>query len=278
MKVIKELPFSILHSIKLRLTSINKTKIQNKKKLPLIVSLTTIEPRLKTLDLVIKSILTQDDLPEKIILWVNITLKDKLPKSLIKLQSEVFTIKYSKLNCSHRKLIHTLESYPNDIIVTCDDDLIYRKEWLSLLYKEHLANPNVVIGNRTVHINHDKDGKPLPFKKWRKPLNNIIIKKAFLPIGAWGVLYPPNSLHNQFSDAELFLDLAPKADDLWFKAMSLINGTLSIPAKKQAREPIPIIGSQKVSLKKDNLGKDQNTLQWNALSKHFNLNTLILNK
>mgnify|MGYP000141070048 CR=1 FL=1 len=278
MKVIKELPLSIYHSCRLLLSSGTSKKILNKERVPVIVSLTSIEPRLKTLPLVIKSILKQEELPQKIILWLNNDLKPIVPKSLLKLQSNLFEIKYSKLNCSHRKLIHTLELYPKDIIITCDDDLIYRKEWLSLLYKAHKANPNVVIGNKAVHINHDNNNNPLPFKKWRQPLNNTIIEKAFLPIGAWGVLYPPNSLNNQVTNVDLFLKLAPKADDLWFKAMSLLNNTSSIEAKNKAGEPIPIIGSQKVSLKKENIGQDKNTSQWISLSNHFNLTALILNK
>ncbi|WP_298472636.1 glycosyltransferase [uncultured Maribacter sp.] len=278
MKVIKELPLSILHSCKLSLISGTSKKILSKEKLPVVVSLTSIEPRLKTLHLVIKSLIKQEELPQKIILWLNNDLKPKVPKSLLKLQSSLFEIRYSELNCSHRKLIHTLDLFPNKIIVTCDDDLIYRKEWLSLLFKAHKKKPNVVIGNKTVHINHDASSNPLPFKNWRQPLNNIINPKSFLPIGAWGVLYPPNSLNQKVTDVELFLKLAPKADDLWFKAMSLLNKTNSIEAKEKAREPIPIIGSQKVSLKKDNIGKDKNTTQWINLSNHFNLASLILTK
>lgn len=278
MKVIKELPLSIIQSIKLMCTSINDSKLENKKKLPLIVSLTSIEPRLNTLHLVIKSLLTQTELPEKIILWLNNDLKEKLPGNLKKLQSDLFQIKYSPLNCSHRKLIHTLELYPSEVIVTCDDDIIYRKEWLSLLYKMYQKNPKNIIANRAVHINHDSNGNPLPFKQWRKPLNGIINPMAFVPIGVWGVLYPPYSLHKKVLEEELFLKLTPKADDLWFKAMSVLNGTVSIQAEESARKPIPIIGSQKVALKKDNLGKDKNTLQWNNVSTYFNLNTIILNK
>jgi hypothetical protein len=58
--------------------------------------------------------------------------------------------------------------------------------------------------------------------------------------------------------------------------MALIQGTQSIQASKTPKEPIPIIGTQKVALKKENLGQDKNTVQWNALEKHFNLSDIIL--
>jgi len=57
--------------------------------------------------------------------------------------------------------------------------------------------------------------------------------------------------------------------------MSIINGTISIPAENKAREPIPIIGTQKVSLKKENINKDKNTLQWISLSNYYNLSEII---
>ena len=179
------------------------------------------------------------------------------------------------MTCSHRKLVHSIASYPEDIIITCDDDLMYRKNWLSIFYKEHKNHPKSIIGNHTVHINHDENGTPLPFKQWKYPETAKINDKAITPIGAWGVLYPPKSLSNLVLDEKLFLHLAPKADDLWFKAMAIVQGTVSIQATKTPKEPIPIAGTQKIALKRENLGLDKNTEQWNALEKHFNLSNLI---
>lgn len=278
MKVVKELPLSIYQSVKFSLTPSSFLRGLNKEVLPVIVSLTSIPSRLGTLHLVIKSILNQDKLPKKIILWLNESLKNELPKNLKKIESDIFEIHYSKLNCSHRKLIHTLEIFPDDCIVTCDDDLMYRKYWLSTIYKEHLLNPTAVIGNHTSHINHDEYDNPLPFKKWRNEFTTVKNSKALVPIGAWGVLYPPKSLDEKVTNVEEFMLLAPKADDLWFKAMALLKGTLSLQAIETPKEPVPIIGSQKIALKKENLDKDKNTVQWNALNEKYNLNTLILSK
>lgn len=276
MKVVKELPISILKTIQLMCIPLGRLKRAKRAQIPVIVSLTSIPSRLGTLHLVIRSLLVQDKLPKKILLWLNKELKDKLPLKLTKLEGDLFEIRYSDLTCSHRKLIHSLEAFPNDIIVTCDDDLMYRKNWLSTIYQEHLNYPKQVIGNHTVHINHDDLGKPLKFKKWRYPSHEKINTWAVTPIGAWGILYPPHSLAPQVLDKDLFLKLAPKADDLWFKAMALIQGTKSIQALKTPSEPIPIGGTQKVALKKENLGMDKNTQQWIALEKSFNLSTIII--
>ena len=276
MKVIKELPLSILWT--LRLMSIPASQLRKKKMevSPVIVSLTSIPSRLKTLHLVIRSLLHQDVSPKKIVLWMHQDLESILPDSLRKLVGEQFEIQFSALTCSHRKLIHSLEAFPDEVIVTCDDDLMYRKNWLSLIYAEHLQNPKCIIGNHTVHINHDKDGNPMPFRTWRKPMDGKTNPWALTPIGAWGVLYPPNSLSDQVRDPEKFMELAPRADDLWFKAMALLKGTISIQASKKPKEPIPIGGTQKVALKKENLGADKNTAQWQALEDAYGLSEIIL--
>ena len=100
--------------------------------------------------------------------------------------------------------------------------------------------------------------------------------KAVIPIGAWGILYPAKSLHPRVLDIELFLKIAPKNDDLWFKTMALMNHKISAEATVKPAEPIPIIGSQKVALKRENKDNAFNDTVWNALSDYFNLSTFIL--
>jgi hypothetical protein len=257
--------------------SLSSSKLLAAKKeiIPVIISMTSIPSRFNTLHLVIKSLLIQDVRPKKIVLWLNEESREAIPKKIARLQSDLFEICFTSLKSSHKKLIHTLEKYPNEVIITCDDDLIYRKNWLHLLFREHREHPEAIIGNRTVHINYDKDGNPLPYKNWAYPKNGSMNPKALMPIGAWGILYPPKSLSEKTQDVGLFMKLAPKNDDLWFKAMALINGTLSRQARNPPKEPIPIIGTQKIALKKENVDQDKNYSQWKDLSEYFNLRNIM---
>lgn len=273
MKVFKELPNSIYYSCYLRLKT-QKQLIKRKKSVPLIISLTSIPSRLNTLDLVIKSLFNQTIIPEKIILWLHISLEDKLPNKLTKLQSNLFEIKYSNLTCSHRKLIHSLKENPNKTIVTCDDDQIYRDNWLKLLYDDHLIDNKAIIAHTTTQIKIDENDNYLPFIKWRIKEESKL-KNFLLPIGAWGILYPPNSMSNIIFNEDLFLRLTPKADDLWFKGMSLLNNTITKQSTKQPKQPIPIIGSQKESLQLENVKKNKNEIQWQALSDNFDLVSIL---
>lgn len=269
---LKEIPLSIFHSIRLLLVSDKKLKMINKSEIPVIVSLTSIPSRLNIVHIVIRSILNQEVRPEKILLWLNTDLKNSIPEKLKKLESDIFEIRYSELNCSHRKLIHTLELFSDTIIITCDDDLIYHSSWLKSLYNEHKKNSKVIIANQIRHISYDaKDGCLLPYKKWKNSSEVKTNTKAVLPIGAGGVLYPPNTLSSKTTDKDLFLKLTPKADDLWFKAMALLEGTQSVLSNTPVPTPIPILGSQAQSLKKVNVDEDKNREQWNNLSTYFGI-------
>ena len=275
MKVVKELPLYLSNRIRLSFIPLSKLISPHKEKLPVIVSFTSIESRLKSLHLVVRSLLTQSHLPQKIVLWLHEDLKSRIPKPLARLESDLFEICYTHLQCSHKKLIHSLEKYPEMVIVTCDDDLMYRNNWLYLIYSAHLSHPDYIIGNTTLHINYDKQGKVLPYKKWKYPSDGTINDRAIVPIGAWGILYPPGCLNDEVQNSDLFLRLAPYSDDFWFKAMALLEGTKTRQAGLVPKEPIPIAGTQKISLKKMNISQEKNDIQWTALSDYFELDTLL---
>ena len=269
---VKEIPNSIYNTLKLIFKSaVNLKKTDNKVEIPVIISLTSIESRLRTLHITVRSLLNQEVKPKKIVLWLNNNLKVNVPTSLKKLEGELFEICYSELTCSHRKLVHSLVKFPDEIIVTCDDDFIYQKDWMKKLYEEHLINPEKIIANQTRYISFNEQRNLLPYKQWRYNKDKPYNEKLILPIGAGGVLYPINSLANMVTNQNLFLKLTPKADDLWFKAMGLLNNTKSILSSK-AELPIPLMGTQFESLKKHNVEEDKNRTQWQALMDYFELN------
>lgn len=274
---LKELPLSIYYSLRLRYGSAPQPERDSRATVPVIVSLTTIEPRLHIVDLVIRSLLAQSVVPKKILLWVHESLIPKLPSKLTVLQNEVFEIRATHLHSSHKKLVHTLKTFPADKVITCDDDLMYRPQWLSLLCEEADRHPGAIIANQTRTIRTDDHGKFLPYEQWPVDLEENPNPSLTLPIGAEGVLYPPGSLDSRFDQEELFLDLSPKADDLWFKAMSLLTGTECRRAGNSGKKAIPIMGSQKFSLKHVNIKKDLNSVQWRQLVDHFELNEKLEN-
>lgn len=256
--------------LRLKYTSLAQLK-DDENTIPVVVSLTTIPSRLTKVHITIRSILSQTAKPKKVVLWVHESLRNQIPESLERLKGNIFEIAFTPLDCSHMKLILSLQKYPDDIIITSDDDLIYDTTWLEKLYGEHLKHQDCIIANQTRVITHGDDNTILPYKQWPTNYDPDIKTDRILPIGSAGALYPPNSLFEKVTDMALIEQLAPKADDLWFKAMSLLQGTTSLQAENQPKHPIPIMGSQTISLKKQNIGKDLNRKQWQNLTAHFNL-------
>ncbi|MDB9876444.1 hypothetical protein OAC75_02565 [Pseudomonadales bacterium] len=267
----KEVIPSILNSCSLLKMKRKDLMRHDRRTVPVIISLTSISSRLGSVSLVIRSLLSQRLQPEKIILWLNEDLRSRIPIGLEDLLFERFSIQYTSLQCSHKKLVHTLALYPDRVIITCDDDVLYHEQWLEALYLDHLINPKGVIAHQVRLIRRDSDGNLKAYKEWNSSPDVGSESDAWLAIGGKGVLYPIDPFDERYSDSELFLKLTPTADDLWFKAMEILKGTSVRKCLFAVPDPIPIIGTQKMALKTANIDQDKNRIQWSALENHFDI-------
>lgn len=237
--------------------------------LPVIVSCTSIPSRFHVLDKTVRSVLNQTRPPQKMLLWLHERHEDKLPFSLSAMQGDKFEIRFTDLDSPHCKLVPTLLSHPQSTIVTCDDDLIYTPKWLETLYTTHQIHQQDIIAHIARCIQYDTDGRTQSYRAWNQETRTGISHNALTPMGYSGVLYPSGSLPAMATDTELYSQLAPKADDLWFKAMSTLHGTKSRTTSETVPTPYPMPNSQSVSLKKSNVREDGNRIQWQALVDHF---------
>lgn len=265
---LKEIPKSLWKSAMIAAIPLDKLASSPEEKIPALVSLTSIPSRLNTLHLTIRSVLQQKYLPEKIILWLQEDLKAVIPQKLKKLQGDLFEIRFSPYTFSHRKLIHSLEMHADKVIITCDDDLLYPDDMIKVLFEEHRQFPDAVIGNQCRQMTYT-EGSINSYSQWPFVPNDAKVNAHLMPVGAFGVLYPPKSLDVEVTDKDLFMRLTPKADDLWFKAMTIKNRTLSRVNTHPSIEPIPIWGTQKIALKKINKEKDFNKVQWQRVCDHY---------
>ncbi|MDG5501333.1 glycosyltransferase family A protein [Marinobacter sp. BGYM27] len=268
---VKEYPPSLARMI--YLNSLNAAELHGSSReneLPVIVSLTSIESRLKCVHLAVRSVLRQSQPPKKIILWLGHECEKKIPEKLHRLQGQRFEIRFRPDVGPHTKLIYCLKEHPSETIVTCDDDLMYPQGWLQSLYHAHRKNPDEIVGHQCRRIRYSEARSPAPYRQWTYEAPDCSDKYT-MPLGYGGVLYPPHSLSEMSTSSDLFLKLSPKADDLWFKAMSLLAGTSSRKTMKTERKPYPIPFSQGVALKKSNVREDANRDQWMELAEHFDL-------
>ena len=193
----------------------------------LIVTLTSFPERIKEVHLGITTLLNQTLKPDMIILWLaedEFPNKEKdLPQALLNLQKYGLTIRWCENLKSYKKIVPALLEYPDDILVTADDDLFYRKDWLELLYKSYEQNPDYLYGHRIKEILTVKEGQNVTAKYLDMPVNSQTENKNYLATSGAGLLFPPGSLYKDAARSELFMNLAPQGDDLWLWAMAELN-------------------------------------------------------
>ena len=213
-----------------KIKNFNKNGVTtNKRDKKLIVSLTSFPERLYDIHFCIYSILNQTIKPDEIILWLATNQfpngEKDIPQDVSNLKKFGLKIKWYDDIKSYKKLIPALEEYPNDLIITADDDLFYPKNWLESLYEEHKQNPNYIICQRSRKISFNKDSSFKSYDEWK--FNDGEIKESFFNFSTNGAgsLFPPHSLYSDVFNKKLFEKLCPNADDIWIWAMAVLNRT-----------------------------------------------------
>jgi hypothetical protein len=169
----------------------------------------------------IATLLNQSVKPDRIILWVAYKDKEKIPDVFQKLTEKGLEIRFCEDIKSYKKLIPALHEFPEDCIITADDDVYYPQNWFEQLIALHKYNPDKVICHRAHGMKVDYNHNLLPYEKWDSCINNQ--SQPIFPTGAGGILYPPRCFYKEITNKELFMKLAPKADDIWFWAMAVLN-------------------------------------------------------
>lgn len=244
-----------------------------------IISLTSFPKAIDYAIGAIRSLLNGTVLPDKLVLYLTYEQFRQegvpIPQELLNIaqSSPIFEIRdYSTDLRSYRKLIPALHDFPDDIIVTVDDDVKYRPKMLEKLLLLHDLYPRDIIAHRAKLI---KPGRP--YRKWRKyRWYHFLFKQdraslLNLPTGVAGVLYPPHSLAPDMLDPALFTRIAPTTDDVWFWAAATANGTKVRPVPFGQNKPKGLPKPKDLSLKTVNFkGKKDNNLEaLNAILQAF---------
>ena len=243
--------------IRYSLISIHKAK-------RVIVSLTSFPARINRLWLVIESLLRQTQKPDRIILYlssVQFPNENSLPKLLLKQKKRGLEIRFVDGDYrSHKKYLYSLTDFPEDILLTIDDDIFYRSTMIENLYNTSLLYPSTVIAHYCKQIVWNEDQELMQYNTW--PLLEEE-KEAGLDVffgSGGGVLFPPHTLHSDVFNMELFNSLCPTADDIWLYVMCRLNNTKikNIPGTSVF---LPVLNWNNANLFSANNGLNQNDIQ-----------------
>jgi hypothetical protein len=192
-----------------------------------VVSLTSYGRRLQDVCFTIESIMQQTMKPNKIVLWIDPTCSNEpLPEALIRQQARGLVVVVVEDIRSYKKLIPALKAYPEDAIITIDDDAIYDFDIVERLIKAYQQNPTMIHACRTHVMDFDASGKLKPYMQWNLCTGDADDPRHRFLTGVGGTLYPRHALDDEVLNQEVFTSICRTADDVWFNAMALKKGTV----------------------------------------------------
>ena len=196
----------------------------------LLVSLTSHPPRVtagnpfRTIQRLLNAI---ENIDAKIILNLSLNefpnRENDLPSNLVFLcYDHDVEIYFDEGNIkAHKKLLPTIERYPdNDILVVDDDKFYYNDICTNFLEAHRLYPKDVIIGRchfRVAPVNNKLIGIPIIkdlSKTWEKPLSKLYNCKQ--ASGLAGTYYPAHTFTNHmFFDRKLMMSCCEESDEDW---------------------------------------------------------------
>jgi len=241
----------------------------------IIVSLTSYTKRIQYVAPCVYSLLHQTMRPDMVVLWLAETdfphRSADLPQDLVRLQELGLSIEWCEDIGPHKKYYEAMKRWPDDIIITVDDDVIYPAQLVENLYKAHQKHPASVCTTRVRQIRADEKGKLLPYNDWTlfEGPGEKGPSPALLPTGIGGVLYPPRCMDEELFNKQEFTDLCLYNDDLWLKLMQLKKGTPVFKLSWMYPWITYVEGSQENSLWHSNQGVNKNDVCLETMRKYF---------
>ncbi len=238
----------------------------------IILSLKTYNKRYETIGITLKSLLLQTVKPDRIVVW----LDEDIPENEITEEMhnfEQYGIEYKHRNLdlkAHGKYFYAMQEFPNDIIITVDDDIIYPKNLIEVLLKANKKYPKAVCARRVHLMTFDHKKRLKKYDEWKYEYRGLTSPSYLLcATGGAGTLYPPYTLPKEAFNAENIKLYCESADDLWLKIMEVFNGVKVVWAKNYLVLPRSVKGSQKYALCERNVVEGENDVYIKKLQEKY---------
>lgn len=274
--------FHYIYRINNRITkvSVNSKRLQfglnrtENRKEKVIVSLTSFPPRFAKIHLTLKSLLLQSEMPDRIIVYLGSdSLRTQFTKEMLDL--ETYGVEYridGERNLKpHKKYFYAMQEFPDDVVVTADDDVYYPSNWLACLLNSYRKCPKAVSARR-VHL-MKRNGNELAQYNWWEDQCRRVKSPSFslIATGCGGILYPPRCLPPLAFDEKIFKELCFDADDIWLKCMEVLNDVPVVWAKNWEVDLLDVTDHQKGALSSLNVDCSKNDAYLRNVMNYFNI-------
>ena len=246
----------------------------------IIVSLTSYAERVtNSLPYSLYSLFTQTKLPNRIILFLdNITWNNNnLPPIIKHFKSLGLEVMFCEDYRSYKKLIPALKLFPNNPIITVDDDIYYDSKLIENLVEEYSMSDKKTVICHWACIQEERNGSFIPYSQWQDSQYGNEYS-MYSPFGGDGTLYPPHIFDAEIFNDKVFMLLAPSADDMWFWLMEY-RCSVNVKLMKNALE-LKNLNVNQVNLLEEknstalyfqNCVHGQNDIQFEKLLEYYNL-------
>ena len=167
-----------------------------------------------------------------------------------------------------------MQEYPDDAVITVDDDVIYDKDFVQDLYNCYKKYPGCVASRRVHRMIHDAQGKIKSYNDWQWECTQILEPSHQLfSTGCGGALYPPKVLPPETFDAEAIKAHCLNTDDIWLKFMELKADVKVVFTNSKVIHPLTVRNTQASALMHTNTaGENRNDINIRAMEDYTGIN------
>lgn len=255
MQFVKDTRYMKKH-MKLNQDGLNKTEKRPKR---IIVSMTSYPARLRFVPYTVASMLNQTVKPDKIVIWLGEEKEGNrnLPPVFDELRSIGVEIEYRPDIKVHTKWYYAFQEYPDDLIVTVDDDILYENRIIEKLYAAHLQYPGCTPALRVHRMRFDDEANLLDYKDdwiWEYGDRSGMSSIQFFLTGSGGVMHEPDMLCDETLKLDAIKKYCESEDDVWLTFMTILSRRRIVTADDVSRnQGVTIPRSQKTALWKTNV-------------------------
>lgn len=247
----------------------------NERDFKVVVSLTTYPQRFAHIELCLKSLILQEEKPDHIIVYLGSDACDiELPNSMRQFEKYGIEFRYDpKKNLrSHKKYFYAMQDFPNAVVVTADDDIIYPSDWLKSLLQSYRKFPDAISARRVHLMRRAEESLLLPYNYWKDQYRKCLMPShSLFATGNAGILYPPNCLDGRVFDDEAFVKLCYEADDVWLKCMALLKNTKVVWVPNNEVDLPEVEDDMQTGLSQTNVGANKNDMYLKNVMEAYNI-------